>query len=658
MNDIQTICHDIDKANHHYYQLGHSLMTDGEYGTLFDKLRELDPHNHRLISVGSEPTLDKINHEYPMGSLDNIDINKPEELLSYIKRNSAIGDVSYHVTPKIDGSSIAIYYVNGKLDKVLTRGNGFVGQDITAKARFFKNVPLTLSQSIDIVVRGEAVMLREDFQKYIGITNTEGVKNSRNVGNGLIVRKDLMGAGLISFYAFGCFCDHLKFEGINDSYVFMKEIGLTTVNYIFSNEGGLKTAIDIVYSDRYPFDIDGVVVKIDKTQYRDIINLDGDELRPRSDRAIKFNSKKAETTVTGVNFTVGSTGRVTPTLMVEPVEIGGVVVSNVLVYNFDEIDRLNLGIGDKVCVVLSGDIIPKIVSVVDKRSDVRILSPTTCPSCSCLLTKKELKKGLSVDLYCINSECEAIKFERVKNFIGSSKRGMGILGIGSNLIDSLIKIGLLKAFSDLYKLKLSDIQNIKLGNGILGEKRAKVILENIEKSKSNSITKIIGSLGIDGFAESRIELIVKHADIKLSSLEDWSDENNLEYISNMKHHYLPSDVMVNGVKELRSMKNEMLELIKVGFNKENMQDVPKAEPTNTKTQFSNKKFCFTGTREFLKEVKDAGGIIKSDVTKDLDYLVQKDVNSTSSKSTKAKSFGIKIISVDQIKHSLENDTDL
>lgn len=658
MNDLQILCDSIDKANHHYYQLGHSLITDGEFDNLLKQLNKLDPGNHRLISVGSEPTLDKVEHDYPMGSLDNIDINKSEELLSYIKRNSSLGDVLYHVTPKIDGSSIAIYYKNGKLDKVLTRGNGLVGQDITAKAILFKNVPQKLNKDIDIVIRGEAVMLRCNFQKYIETTKTEGVKNPRNVGNGLIVRKDLMGAGLIHFFAFGCFSDDNGFTRIHDSYLFMKEIGLTTVDHIVANEGGLRTAIDFAYSDKYLFDIDGVVVKVDKTEHRDILNLDGDELRPRSDRAIKYNSKKAETTVTDVNFTVGSTGRITPTLVVSPVEIGGVVVSNVLVYNFDEINRLNLGIGDKVSVVLAGDVIPKLESVIDKKSDTRIMPPTTCPSCSCLLTKKELKKGLSVDLYCINDECNAIKFERIKNFIGSSKRGMGILGIGTNLITNLIDIGLLKSFSDLYKLTLSDIQNIKLGNGILGEKRAIVILENIDKSKKNSIAKLIGSLGIDGFAESRIELIIKHSDVELSSIKNWVDDSNLDYISTMKHHYLPSDVMKNGVKELRKIRNELLELGKFGFiQNDNVSELEQITKV-TKASFLNKKFCFTGTRDLIEEVAEAGGIIKSGISKDLDYLVQKDANSVSSKSTKAQSLGIKVISINQVRYSLDNNTDL
>jgi DNA ligase (NAD+) len=656
ISDFSVLCAKIDELNYKYYELGVSEVTDKQFDSLISKLRLIDPNNDRLKSVGVKPTLDKVEHDYPMGSLDNIDMNKSEELNSYVKRNSQIGEVSYHVTPKIDGSSIALYYKDGILDKVLTRGNGFVGQDITAKAHFFKNVPINLKEPITAVIRGEAVMLRSDFNQYITTTGVTGVKNPRNVGNGLIVRKDLMGAGLITFYAFDMFADDINFDSVHEIYMKIKGLGLETVNYIVSNDGGLSSAINVIYSDEYPFDIDGVVVKVNDSEFRSILNEGCDELRLRSDRAVKYNSKKEETIVTGVNFTVGSTGRVTPTLIVEPVEIGGVVVSNVLVYNFEEIERLNLGIGDKVLVVLAGDIIPKILSVVDKNSTDLIIPPKECPCCSKYLERKMLKKGLSVDFHCVNKNCPAIRFEKIKGFIGSSKRGMGILGIGDNLLHELIDSGLVKTFSDLYRLKLKDIVNIKLGNGVLGEKRALSILDNILKSKENSISKTIGSLGIDGFAESRIDLIMKQSEVELNSLRDWIDDIKLEYISKMKSHYLPADTMVYGVSEIRSMKDEIERLCDLNLcSNVAVQSMESENPKDpSKMIFLNKSFCFTGTRELLKEVENTGGVIKSGVSKGLDYLVQKDATSDSSKSNKARSLGIKVISVDDIRNCLES----
>jgi DNA ligase (NAD+) len=668
MDDLSSVCQSIDEANHYYYQLGHSIVSDREFEILLGRLRKLDPTNPRLTNVGVEPTLDKVEHDYPMGSLDNIDINKSDELRAYLKRNSAVGSMSYHVTPKVDGSSIAIYYKGGKLDKVLTRGNGFVGQDITAKAMLFKNVPQTIGETAEVVVRGEAVMLREDFRKYIESTESTGVKNPRNVGNGLIVRKDLMGAGLIHFYAFGCYRRDHAFTSVLESYEFLRVLGFVTVDCRISDEQGLKSTIDGVYSDKYPFDVDGVVVKVNETAYRDVLNHDGDDLRPRSDKAVKYNSKKAETVVTGVNITVGSTGKITPTLAVQPVEIGGVVVSNVLIYNFEEPTRLGIGVGDKIVVVLAGDVIPKAVAVVDKLSTGVISPPDCCPSCQQSITQKSLKGKLSVDYYCTNLDCPGIKFERIKNFIGSSKRGMGILGIGDNLIAELIASGLVKSFSDLYKLTVQDIASLKLGNGVLGIKRATAIVENIARSKSNPTTKVIGSLGVYGFAESRVELIVANTDLDLSTLADWADLDKIRQVSKLRHHYLPEDVVVQGTNELTGMRQELLELVACGFQPDDsaqgtkaIQELPGANTAAgdhtvvSNSIFVGKRFCFTGTREHIRQVEAAGGVIKSGVSKDLDYLVQKDASSESSKSTKARSLGITVISIDQVKQALENN---
>jgi len=387
MNQLEQLRQKIDEAADSYYNKGVSIVTDDVFDTMLNMLQRLDHKDPRLSGVGSEPTLDKVEHEFPMGSLDNIDANKPKELESYVKRNRGhvLTDSLYHITPKIDGSSLALTYESGKLVRVLTRGNGAVGQDITAKARFFKNVPATIDyQGGDgnITVRGEAVMHRDDFLEYIKSAELEGVRNPRNTGNGLIVRKDSYGAGLIHFYAFDCLSKSLTFKSVSQMYDYLTMHEFVTPDYQVVAEDGISQQIDTMVGRDYPYDVDGLVIKVDDFAQQDLINEGCDKLRLRSNQAVKFNSKKAETIVTGVTVTVGSTGKITPTLTVEPVEIGGIVNSNVLVYNYDEVERLKIGVGDKVQIVLAGDIIPRILKVVDKSPQLY-----NCKNCGFVGTK-------------------------------------------------------------------------------------------------------------------------------------------------------------------------------------------------------------------------------------------------------------------------------
>lgn len=657
MSHADTLRHRIDAASDSYYNKGVSIVTDDEFDTMLAMLQRLDHKDPRLSRVGFVPSLEKVEHEFPMGSLDNIDANKPAELESYLKRNRGhvLQDSLYHITPKIDGSSLAFTYKAGKLVRVVTRGNGAVGQDITAKARFFKNVPTDLGQPIDITVRGEAVMHRDDFLAYIKSAELEGVRNPRNIGNGIIVRKDAFGAGLIHFYSFDCLSKTVTFKSVTEMYEFLNKAGFTAPDYQVVAEDGIAPQIDTMVQRDYPYDIDGLVIKVDSFEQQAIINEGCDELRLRSNQAVKFNSKKAETTVTGVTVTVGSTGKITPTLMVEPVEIGGIVNSNVLTYNYDEIERLRVGIGDKVQVVLAGDIIPKCLKIVDKHSTEIIQRPTGCPVCNNALSHKDLIRGKSVDLYCTNYECPGIQFEKIKGFIGSSKRGMGILGIGENLIRSLIKSGLVSTISDLYKLTEDQLRVLSMGNGVVGAKRAKTIIANIQESKNASIQKLIGSLGIDGMGEHRAEIMMEVArtgplnDLRqLETFDDWiACAKGCNLIQLLKHPHLPQNVLISIEQQLHSMKDELLKLREMGVGvhepKTEIEEVSEGSKP-----FAGLSFCFTGTRLYTDIVEKLGGEVKSGVSKKLDFLVQRDLSEKTSKAKKAAAYGITVLGVKEL----------
>lgn len=670
MSEIEKLRQQIDEAADSYYNKGVSIVTDDQFDTWLSMLQHLDHKDPRLSKVGFEPTLAKTEHEFPMGSLDNIDANKPEELAAYLKRNRGhvLADSLYHITPKIDGSSLAFTYKAGKLVRVVTRGNGAVGQDITAKAQFFKNVPTDLGQPIDVTVRGEAVMHRDDFLAYIKSAELEGVRNPRNIGNGIIVRKDAFGAGLIHFYAFDCLCSTpgVSFDTVTSMYKQLNDIGFTCPDYQVVAEDGIAPQIDTMVQRSYPYDIDGLVIKVDSFTQQAIINEGCDVLRLRSNQAVKFNSKKAETIVTGVTVTVGSTGKITPTLTVEPVEIGGIVNSNVLTYNYDEIERLKVGVGDKVQVVLAGDIIPKCLKVVDKNSTEILQRPTGCPVCGEPVSHKDLIKGKSVDLYCTNYSCPGIQFEKIKGFIGSSKRGMGILGIGEKLIRALIDIGFVKSIPDLYNLKAGHISVLNVGNGALGEKRAKTICDNIQESKNVPIQKLIGSLGIDGMGEHRAEIMMEVARKSklgkgwvLDTFDDWiAAASGYDLITSLKHPHLPSNVLISIDSQLREMKDELVKLREMGVGVHE----PKAEAEeadDAPKPFAGISFCFTGTRLYADVVEQLGGEVKSGVSKKLDFLVQRDLSERTSKAKKAEAYGITVLGVKELEAKIrEADPDI
>jgi len=486
-------------------------------------------------------------------------------------------------------------------------------------------------------------MHRDDFIEYIKTTELEGVRNPRNTGNGIVVRKDCRGAGLIHFYAFNAVLN-IGYETVSDSYTHLKELGFTTPpEIIVATLPDIQAQMSSFFGNCYPYDVDGMVIRLNEFKYSKLYNEGGDVLRPRSDRAIKFNSQKAETIITGVTVTVGHSGKITPTLTVEPVQIGGVTVSNVLIYNFEEPTRLRLGINDKIQVVLAGDVIPKVLSVVDKSpNSILIVAPDVCPACGHNIKRRELLKGESVDLFCENVDCSGIRLVKIKNFIGSSKRGMGILGIGDNLIETLVDLNIVKTPSDFYNITVAQLEVLPMGLGKVGLKRAETIVGNIQASKNNPVAQVISSLGIETLGLSRANLMIELAGGKLDKLTDWV--YNHDDIFALSHKDLPPSHLRTIVEQASALSAEITLLSSM-----NVGVVPAPKPMKSELPFGALTFCFTGTREFSDVVEKLGGKLASGVSKNIQYLVQKDKNSVSSKSQKAVSLGVNIIGIDELR---------
>lgn len=666
MSRIIEICNLIDKADSAYYRVGHQqIMSDADYDALKVELKSLDPSNERLTRVGcifdeSELRI-KVRHNIPMGSLDNTEDGIAGYADWYSDMSAKIGsEPKIMASLKIDGGSICATYKDGNLVRVATRGNGDAGDDITVNAVNFKYLPTVLSEKIDVDVRGEAILYKSDFESICerdGIAD-EDKSNPRNVGNGIIGRDDGTDSNYIRFIAF-------NIEGVNltseaEKLKYIKTLGFMPVPHSICNKPSDLTKFYnqvVIAREDLPFEIDGVVVVLDDvSSQRLFITKDPkSRLRPKYARAVKFPHKSNVTTIVDVIESVGHTRAIVPTAVLEEVRVGGVNVKHALLNNYDEIKRLGLAIGDKVEVVLAGDVIPKIIRKVsesDKR--ISIDEPKHCPACG-ESTSREYRGKKGAVTYCSNEECHAARLCKISHFIGTSKTGVGILGIGDTILKALWDLEILNDPADLYTLTVEQIKDIKLeGDVRIGELRAKQIVKNIQDKKVLPLDTFLGSLGIDLLGRRRVKLLNDASNGKLHDLDSWRNVKMLETLQVASLGYAIRESIVAGIIENAALIDKML---KVGVVVTPLASVSSDSTVSIKT-FNGLKFCLTGTRMYIKEIESLGGIIKSGVSKDLDFLVQADPLSVSSKTKKAEEYGVRVISVDYLKQAIDGKVTL
>lgn len=363
----------IDKCDQLYYRTGTSPLSDSEYELVKKKLRKLNPTDERLTRVGPPYTDEEIDketkHSIPMGSVDNT----KDYLLGF---KPWLKTVASETTPvrasfKMDGSSIAVYYENGKLTKAITRGNGTVGHDITANATAWMHLPLQIPTTTSVTVRGEAMLHKSDFAK---IAAEDGLdSNPRNVGAGIVGRHDGRNSNYIRFYAFNVYSDEIgESPNEGDKLAYLEKLGFMIVsNQLCDSPEAFESFYNHTYvaREQLDFEIDGVVVVIEdgKIQHSHITDA-ASRLRPKFARAVKFPMFEAETICTGCTITIGHNGVLNPTAEYEPVRVGGVVSSNANLNNWNPNSSApsayHVGIGDKIRIGLAGDIIPKLTKIV------------------------------------------------------------------------------------------------------------------------------------------------------------------------------------------------------------------------------------------------------------------------------------------------------
>ncbi len=646
----------IMKAKQAYYYGGNPIMTDAEYDALEDELRKIDRDDPVLKIVGApvpaDSILTKASHSIPMGSQGKI--NSEEELLTWHEKNAESFQI--HASLKGDGASAAAYYEDGSLKQVISRGDGKVGEDVTANAVKFKGLPVYVSGSaagFTGAVRFEVILTVEDWGK----VDSTRATNPRNLGSGIMGRKNGQQSELLTIFAFDI--DETKngspvvFETELDKSKRLEQLGFNVIEYKMC-----KTAKDVVaYYKKIaatradlPIWIDGVVLKINNIEAQQKLGVTSG--RPKGQVAWKFDSEGAETTLLEVSISGGHTGALIPNARFEPIKIGGTTVQNASLANWDVIKRLGLAIGDNIWVIKANDIIPKVIRVTEKgKTRQKIPAPKSCPFCGGKVQRRRNTAGEEgVVLECQNEECPKKSSGKLKRWIKS----LDIQGIGTSVLEALIDQLGLADVSELYTLRddpdrlaaliINTEKEIRLG-----EKRATSILESIETTRKLTLVQFMGSLGVDRLGKRRVELMAKSAGGTLNTLEAWRGGalRDDEFASKAGAPNTGNGIQ-DGIDAMSDTIDALIEngvvISELAFSGES--DTP---------QESAKSVCITGKLPSGKKKSDykapleaAGFVLVDKVSRELDYLVLADPTSTSSKAAKARKYGVALISEEEL----------
>ena len=631
---IKQIIDTLNKADDAYYNTGESLMSDADYDKLKDKLKKLDQNNIYFNKVGASVHRGEEKLYMHMGSQ-----NKATTDEEFLKWYTKIGGLVV-ISDKQDGSSMEITYEDGKLSRVVSRGDGVSGLNLTKNAFLWSNIPKTVKVKGRLIVRAEAYMKISIWKEYFSDS-----ANPRNCANGLVSRKtdEKKDNQYISIAAFDIVHPTIKFSTQIEKFATLQSLGFDVVRYHRCENIDEIKDIRKQYIDgrsNLDYEIDGMIVAFDDLKIQEELGYSDGGTRPLGQLAWKFESVAVITEVIGMTITIGSTGAIIPTAVLKPVYCGGVTVSNVLLNNFEYINDLNINISDEVKVERSGDVIPHISEVVKKNSDGPYPRPIHCYVCG---------EPLKIDgrfTLCVNESCPGKKVELIRNWINKTN----IKHIGDEVLSAFTSSPqaspdgvnpLVNSISDLYKLTVDNIKSIIVGNGELGKSNATKIIMEIDKTRNMEIDLFMGSLGIKFLGRS----MAKH--IGYTKPEDYinADENDLATKDNM------------GPNKARDMKASILMFKNAILDLQNVIKIKEVNnKINTNGKLAGNSFCFTGIRPTDDErdvMAKLGAIEKSCVSKGLTYLVQKNKDSTSGKTEKALSYGTKIIGYDDFQDMIK-----
>jgi DNA ligase (NAD+) len=555
-----------------------------------------------------------------MGSLEKV--HTQEEFVKWAEK---FPEEVFIIQPKMDGLSLGQKFEQGAFSQAITRGDGFIGEDITPNAlkmNGFNKVPFPEIHEFNIEstfsTRCEVILNKQDFLRINSVSGEDPYKNSRNAASGICRRLDGQYCRYLNLHYYDILAEMPMNE--NEKLELLKRLGFNTVPYSL---GDIKKMIELYDKfkekrDSLPYSIDGMVIKFNswvKQQELGIVNN-----CPKGQIAWKFDPPSAATYLRQVIWEVGRTGVVTPVGYVDPVEIDGSVISKVTLHNIAEIKRLGIGIGDLVTLVKAGDVIPKIIAVLEHKN-VPIELPTKCPACGEPLVNDEIR------LMCVNDVCPAKSFQRILHFIKTTK----IDSFGEALAEKLFNTGKLLFLDDIFKLKKEDISSIEGW----GDKSADTIIGNINNLRKMHPAIFLTSLGIPSLSTSTAEDLWK----KYGSIQAVRSATVKDICTIKGYSDISAGKIVEGLKKFDPQIDLLLKHIEL------------QEASSTGGRLSGMSFCFTGAmdqpRAFYQAIATKhGGKNDSTVTKTTTYLVCNE-NKGSSKSRKAEQYGCKIITADQ-----------
>jgi DNA ligase (NAD+) len=661
--ELEQLRDQLHRHNYLYHTQDNPEITDYEYDQLFHRLKTIEAEHPELITpdsptqrVGATPLSEfsQVTHELPMLSLDNA--FGPEDMADFDRRVrdrlDAGGNVDYVCEPKIDGVAVSLLYEDGRLVRGATRGDGSTGEDITQNVRTIESVPLKLAGSgypTRLEVRGEVYIAKSTFaelNREAGEVGRKVFANPRNAAAGSLRQLDpkLTAKRKLTMFSYSVgLVDGGELPGKHSEILKQLDAWGLRTNPITEAVGGVEACNDyyqriLAGRNDLDYEIDGVVIKVNDIEQQQTLGML--TRTPRWVIAHKFPAEQGTTTLLDVEFQVGRTGSITPVARLDPVRVGGVTISNSTLHNMDEVARLGVRIGDTVLLERAGDVIPKIVSVVDagrSNNTKEIMIPATCPSCG----SKVVQLDGEVVARCTGGLiCPAQRIERIRHF--ASRLALDIEGLGEKLVEQLVEANMIENPADLFNLQATDLISLER----MAPKSANNLLEALEKSKETTLARFIYALGIMEVGESTGRSLALH----------FGDIDPLLAASREKLETIPDigPIVANKIATFfeQADNQTVVERLRTAGVRWEV-----SEPSENSAALEGQTFVLTGTLSTLKrndakaQLQALGAKVSGSVSKNTDYLVAGDA--AGSKLTKAQSLGVKILDENELIALLE-----
>ena len=650
---VEALRGEIERHNHNYYDLDAPTIEDDEYDALMRELRGLEQEFPELLTPDSPSqrvggtalnTFEKVTHAVQMGSLQ--DVFSVSEVEEFVNRVGEQGAEEFVVEPKLDGLSVSLEYENGVFVRGSTRGDGFVGEDITQNLKTIRSIPLKLAKELPFIeVRGEVYMPRASFAALCAEQEKNGEplpKNPRNAAAGSLRQKD---SRVTASRKLDIFCFNIQRVEMDEeltehsqSLEFIHDLGFKVIPdfKVCKSAGEVLERIKQIGEMRrsLPFDIDGAVVKVNNFAAR--LDIGSTTKVPKWAVAFKYPPEEKETTLREIEVNVGRTGALTPVAIFDPVELAGTTVSRAVLHNQDIITDKDIRVGDRIVVRKAGDIIPEVVrSISHAEGSQPYLIPDVCPICG----SKAVRDEDEAVIRCRNIDCPAQLLRSIEHF--ASRNAMNIDGLGEAIVEQLVNEGLVHTVADLYTLTKQDLTALER----FGEKSAENLLASIEKSKSNELNRLVFALGIRGIGQRSATLLCE----KFGDMDGIMEADSLTISAIDGFGDILADSVYSAMREPHMIA--LIERLKsLGLNM-TYSDVKVSD------KFAGLTFVLTGTlptlkREQAKEmIEKRGGKCSGSVSKKTSYVLAGE--EAGSKLTKANELGIPVITEEQFLNMTE-----